>query len=189
MSRKMLLSLLVVGVLGTLAGVGTFAAFSGATQNSGNSFVAGTVALGDNDSNGVMYNVTNQAPGTNTVKCIKLTYTGNLAADVKLYTTSTMGAGAQYVNLTIEKGTSDTSTFPNCGTFNSEATLFTNTLDNFGTTKNSYTNGIAAYPASQTSWVQNNTLVYRFTLSVQDNDLAQGADSGSHLFKFEANNQ
>ena len=188
-TRKILLSLLIVGIVGSVAAVGTFSAFSSTTSNSGNSFAAGTVVLADNDSDAALYAVTNQKPGTSTVKCIKLTYTGSLAADVKLYTTSSVNASAQYINLTIEKGTSDSSTFPNCGTFTPEATIFNSTLATFASTKNSYANGIAAFPGSQTAWAQNDTLVYRFTVSVQDDNNAQGATSGSHAFTWEARNQ
>jgi predicted ribosomally synthesized peptide with SipW-like signal peptide len=188
-TRKVLLSLLIVGIVGSVAAVGTFSAFSSTTSNSGNSFAAGTVVLADNDSDAAMYSLSNQGPGSTTVKCIKLTYTGSLSADVKLYTTSSVNASAQYFNLTIEKGTSDTSTFPNCGTFTSEATIYNGTLSNFASTKNSYANGVAAFPGSQTSWAQNDTLVYRFTISVQDDNNAQGATSGSHAFTWEARNQ
>jgi hypothetical protein len=187
--RKVLLTLLVVGLLGGAAVVGTVSAFSGTTSNDGNSFSAGTVIIADNDAGSVLYNVSGQKPGQNTVKCIKLTYTGSLGADVKLYTPSSVNASAQYINLTVEKGTSDTAVFPDCGTFNSESTIYSGTLANFAATANSYANGIAAYPGSQTAWVQNDTLVYRFTLSVQDDPAAQGASSGLHSFTWEAQSQ
>ncbi len=188
-SRKVLLTLLVVGILGGVAVVGTLSAFSATTTNTDSSFTAGTVTLADNDSGAVLYSVSNQKPGLSTVKCIKLTYTGSLGADVKLYTPSTVDASAQYINLTIEKGTSDTSTFPNCGTFTAESTIYSGTLAAFATAKNSYANGIPAFPGSQTAWTQNDTLVYRFTLSVQDDNAAQGASSGLHTFTWEAHSQ
>jgi predicted ribosomally synthesized peptide with SipW-like signal peptide len=188
-SRKVLLSLLVVGILGGVAVVGTLSAFSATTSNADNSFAAGTVTLADNDSGAVLYSVSNQKPGVSTVKCIKLTYTGSLDADVKLFTPSSVNASAQYINLTIEKGTSDTSTFPNCGTFTAQSTIYTGTLATFAATKNSYANGILAFPGSQTAWAPNDTLVYRFTLSVQDDNAAQGASSGLHSFTWEARNQ
>ncbi len=188
-SRKVLLTLLVVGVLGGVAVVGTLSAFSSTTTNTDNSFTAGTVTLTDNDSGAVLYSVSNQKPGVNTVKCIKLTYSGSLDADVKLYTPSTVNASAQYINLTIEKGTSDTAVFPNCGTFTSQATVYSGTLANFAATKSSYASGILAFPGAQTAWAQNDTLVYRFTLSVQDDNAAQGASSGLHTFTWEARNQ
>ena len=188
-SRRVLLTLLIVGLLGGVAAVGTLSAFSSTTTNTDNSFAAGTVTLTDNDSGGVLYSVSNQKPGVDTVKCIELTYTGSLDADVKLYTPSSVNASAQYINLTIEKGTSDTSTFPNCGTFASESTIYSGTLSAFAATKNSFANGLLAFPGSQTAWAPNDTLVYRFTLSVQDDNAAQGASSGLHSFTWEARNQ
>ena len=53
--RKALLSLLLVGVIGTVAGVGTYSAFSATTVNPGNTFAAGTVVISDNDANAAMY--------------------------------------------------------------------------------------------------------------------------------------
>ena len=188
-SRRVLLTLLIVGLLGGVAAVGTLSAFSSTTTNTDNSFAAGTVTLTDNDSGGVLYSVSNQKPGVNTVRCIELTYSGSLDADGKLYTPSTVNGAAQYINLTIEKGTSDTSTFPNCGTFTSQGTIFNGTLASFAATRNSYANGILAFPGLQTAWAQNDTLVYRFTLSVQDDNAAQGASSGLHTFTWEARNQ
>ena len=188
-ARRVALTVLVVGLLGTIAGVGTWSAFSSTTDNTGNSFAAGTVVVGDNDGDAALYSLSDQGPGGSTVKCIKVTYTGSLAADVNLYTTSSVNASAQYFDLTVEKGTSDTSTFPNCGTFTSQATVYSGTLSDFATTKDSYANGVSAYPGSQTSWAQNDALVYRFTVTVQDDNSAQGASSGSHLFRWEARNR
>ena len=54
--RKVLLSLLVVGVAGSVAGTGTFSAFSSTTANPGNAFTAGTVTISDNDSGSSMPN-------------------------------------------------------------------------------------------------------------------------------------
>lgn len=186
---KVIATALVVGAVGVVAGFGTWSAFSSTTSNDGNTFAAGTVSLADNDGGSAMYAVSNQKPGVTTVKCIKVTYTGSLDADVKLYTTSTLNSGAQYFDLTIEKGTSTSSTFPDCGTFASESTLYSGTLANFVSSKNSYENGIAANPGVASKWAQNDSLVYRFTVSVQDNNNAQSASSGSHSFTWEARNQ
>ena len=190
--RKILLSLLLIGAASALAGFGTFSAFSSTTTNSGNSFAAGTVFVDDNDAGSAMYTVSNQAPGASTVRCIKVTYGGTLAADVKLYTTSTVGAVADYVDLTVEKG-SGNPTFPNCTGFSSEATVYSGELDDFVSARNSYANGIPAFPGSQTQWNQNDTLVYRFTLTLQDDNNANGGatplSTGSHAFTWEARNQ
>ena len=187
--KKLLLTVAAVGAAGSLAALGTYSAFSSTTSNSGNSFAAGSVALGDNDGGSTpLYGVSAARPNVNTVKCIEVSYTGSLDADVKLYTTSTVNASASNINLTIEKGTSSGSTgFPDCGTFTSQATIYSGSLSNFAATKNSYANGIAANPGSATKWVTNDTLVYRFTVSVGDS--GSGATSGTHAFTWEAQNQ
>jgi predicted ribosomally synthesized peptide with SipW-like signal peptide len=190
--RKILLTLLLIGATSALAGFGTFSAFSSTTTNSGNSFAAGTVFVDDNDAGAAMYTVSNQKPGVATTRCIKVTYSGTMAADVKLYTTSTVGAVADYIDLTVEKGSGNPA-FPNCTGFSPESTVYTGELDDFTTSKNSYANGIAAFPGSQTQWNQNDTLVYRFTLTLQDDNNANGGatplSTGSHAFTWEARNQ
>jgi predicted ribosomally synthesized peptide with SipW-like signal peptide len=191
-SRKILLSLLLIGAASALAGFGTFSAFTSTTTNSGNSFAAGTVFVDDNDAGAAMYTVSNQKPGVATERCIKVIYSGTMAADVKLYTTSSVGAVADYIDLTVEKGSGNPS-FPNCTGFTPEATIYTGELDDFTTSKNSYANGIAAFPGAQTQWNQNDTLVYRFTLTLQDDNNANGGatplSTGSHAFTWEARNQ
>jgi predicted ribosomally synthesized peptide with SipW-like signal peptide len=190
--RKILLTLLLIGATSALAGFGTFSAFSSTTTNSGNSFAAGTIFVDDNDAGSAMYTVSNQKPSVSTQRCIKVTYGGTLPADVKLYTTSSVGAVADYIDLTVEKG-SGNPTFPNCTGFAPEATVYTGELDDFTTAKNSYANGIAAFPGAQTQWNQNDALVYRFTLTLQDDNNANGGATplatGSHAFTWEARNQ
>jgi hypothetical protein len=189
--KKLLLTLLLLGAAAAVAGFATFSAFSATTTNSNNQFAAGSVVIGDNDGvTGVMYAVSNQKPSVPTVKCIKVTYTGSLDADVKLYTTTTtIPAAATNLTLTIDKGTSDTSTFPTCGTFTSQATIYTGSLRGFQTSHNAWSNGVAAYPGAATKWTggSNEDLWYRFTVTA--NDSANGLDSGLHQFTWEAQNQ
>jgi predicted ribosomally synthesized peptide with SipW-like signal peptide len=193
-SRKVVLTILIVGVLGVIAGLGTLSAFSSTTSNSGNSFAAGTVFISDNDAGAAMYSVSNKKPGDTVTQCISVTYTGSLDADVRLYTTSTINAVGQYINLTVDKGTATGATFPGCGTFTSQATIYSGTLGGFATAKSSYANGVSAYPGAATKWVTNDALVYRFTLTLQDDNNANGGaggalSSGSHAFTWEARNQ
>jgi camelysin-like metallo-endopeptidase len=193
--EKFLLTFLLVGVLGGLAGLGVFGAFTSTTSNSNNSFASGTVVIGDNDANSALYSVSNAKPGTTTSGCIKLTYTGSLASDVRIYTTSTIGALGQYVDLSITPGTQTGSpAFPSCTGFTADSggAIYSGTLQNFATTKNSYANGVVDYPgASATSWVTNDAVVYQFTATLQSGapDSAQGQTTGSHAFTWEARNQ
>ena len=103
--RKTLLSLLLVGVVGTVASIGTYSAFSATTVNPGDSFAAGTVVISDNDVNAAMYTITGAKPNDVVTRCIRVTYTGSLPALVRLYTTTPINAFGQYVTLSIDKGT------------------------------------------------------------------------------------
>ncbi len=191
--EKGLLSLLLVGVMSAVVGMGVFGAFSATTSNTGNQVTAGTVAISDNDSNTAMYSVGNQKPGDTLTRCIRVTYTGSLASNVRLYTGSSIGALGPHVNLTVTPGTMPTgTTFPNCTGFTADgAAIFNNTLSNFAATHSSYATGLVDNPGSSSSWVQNDNVVYQFTvqLSASAPDTAQGATTGTHTYTWEAQNQ
>lgn len=186
--HKLLLTALTIGVAGALAGVGVFSAFSSTTSNPGNSFTAGTVAIGDNDSGSALYNVSNQKPGVTTEKCVKVTYTGSLDADVKLYS-GAVGAGGQYVDLNIASGTGSNSSCSDFTVDASGATVYNGTVKAFADAHSGWSNGLADNPLAATKWAQNATVTYRFRVSVQDSDSAQGATTGSHDITWEARNQ
>lgn len=188
---KVLMTVLCVGALGSLAAFGVFGAFSATTTNAGNTITAGTVLIGDNDAGAAMYVVTGAKPGDSVSKCIKVTYTGSLDADVHIYTPSTIGTLGQYVDLTITPGTQPTPTFPGCTGFvaDSGGAIYTGTLGAFGTGKNSFANGINDDPGTvATKWVTNDSVVYQITatLSASAPDIAQGLTTGLHTFTWEA---
>jgi hypothetical protein len=187
------LSILVVGVLGGFATLGVYGLFSSTTQNAGNELTSGTVEFADNDSGAALYNATSVRPGESVSRCIKTTYTGSLPALVRLYSPSTPGPLAQYIDLTITQGTQASSTFPGCTGFTPDATgvIFTGTLQGFEQTRSSYANGIATAPAGKSSWGSNEALVYRVqaTLQASAPDSSQGWSSGVHSFVWEARNQ
>jgi hypothetical protein len=191
--EKVLLSALVIGALGSLTALGVFGLFTATTQNSGNEISTGTVAFTDNDTGSALYNVTGAKPGDSVTKCIKTTYNGTLPADVHLYTTSSAGPLAQYIDLVITQGTQSTSTFPDCTGFTADATgaIYSGTLQSFETTKSSYTNGITTAPGVQTGWSPGNTLVYKIQATLQSGtpDSGQGSSSGPHTFIWEARNE
>ena len=186
--RKGLLTVLVVGLLGSLAGLGVFAAFSSTTSNTGNSFAAGSVFIGDNDAGAALYNVSNQKPGVTTEKCIKVTYTGTLDANVRIYA-SAVAAGGQYVDLNVTSGTGDVFSCSDFAPDVSSPTVYNGTLKNFADTYTNYATGLADNPLAATKWVANDAVTYRFRVNIQDNDLAQGATTGTHSFTWETRNQ
>ena len=188
-ARKVLASLVVIGLVGTVAGLGAYSAFTSTTTNSGNSFASGTVSIVDNDSGAAMYSVSNQKPGDSVTQCIRVDYTGSLPADVKLYTPSSVGSLGQYVDVQVRPGSGNPA-FPGCTGFTADAAdIYNDTLANFPT---SYASGILdTGPGSATSWVSSDAVVYRFTVTLRSSapDAAQGLTTGSHAFTWEARNQ
>jgi predicted ribosomally synthesized peptide with SipW-like signal peptide len=191
-ARKFVLTAIVLGVLALLASLGTFAAFTDTTSNSGNQIQSGTVAVDQHAGAITLYNVTNQKPGDATSKCVRVTYTGTLPATVKLYTSSTVTNGSLY-NLRIERGSGLTTlnSTMSCAGFTATADVFaTNALGTFATSNNSWTNGAATNGGS--AWSNGTSEDYRFTIT-QNYDATSGAHrtvtaSGAHTFVWEARN-
>jgi predicted ribosomally synthesized peptide with SipW-like signal peptide len=190
---KILRTLLVLGIVACIAGAGVFSAFSSKTDNPNNVVTAGTVAIEDNDGGSALYSMTAAKPGESTTSCIKVTYTGSLASTVKLFTPSTIGELGPSVNLKIEGGTQASPTFPGCTGFAPDgAALYEGTLAAFATEHNTYANGVTDFPGTvATKWVTNDNVVYRVTatLSASATDAAQGKTTGSHILRWEAQNQ
>jgi hypothetical protein len=191
---KILRTLVVLGVLACIAGAGVFSAFSSQTDNPGNVVTAGTVTLADNDAGSALYAITAAKPGDSQTSCIKVTYTGSLNANVRIYTPSTIGELGPNVTLKIEPGTQTTPSFPSCAEFtpDSGGPLFEGTLSNFAGEHNSFATGIVDNPGTvATKWVTNNAVIYRVTatLSASAPDSAQGKTTGSHIIRWEAQNQ
>lgn len=191
-TKKLLATLLVVGLVGSVGGWATFSAFSSTTNSSANRFAAGTVNVGSNATGSAMYQVSNAKPGTSVEKCTAVLYTGSLDANIRLYTSS-VGAVGQYINLTVTPGTGDPS-FPGCDGFVSDgANLYSGTLKGFADTYSSYDSGLVDFPGSTTKWATDNKVVYRFTLTMQDDNNANGGSTalttGDHAFTWEARNQ
>ena len=192
-SRKLLATLAVIGVASALSGWATWAAFSATTSSAGNTFTMGTVAIGDNALGSFMYQVTGAKPGDTVSKCVKTTYTGSLDATVKL-SASAVGAVGQYVDLTVTPG-SGSPTFPGCAGFVADASgpIYTGTLKGFADTHSDYATGLTDSPGAATKWVTNDAVVYQFTLTVRDDNNANGVTTalatGAHTFTWEARNQ
>jgi hypothetical protein len=198
-SRRPLLwaaGLSTLAAIGVVFSLGTFSAFSSTTSNTGNTFSAGTVAIGDNDAGAALYSLADQLPGATVTRCIKVTYTGSLDADVKLYTPSTIGSLGPFLNLTVTPGTQATPTFPACAGFTPDAggAIFTGTLAAFAAAHPTYGAGLADYPGAGTEWATDDAVVYRFEVTLADDNAANGAaggalTTGTHAFTWEARNQ
>jgi hypothetical protein len=148
------------------------AAFSDATDNSANAVSTGTIDLSDNDAGAAMFgSVANLAPGTVIDRCIDVAYTGSYdpTAVVLYMPTAPTGSLAPYLDLAIEIGADTTDAFGTCTNFVASSTLYTGTVSGLRGTHSSYLSGLATWDPTGTS-----TRTFRFRISVQDNNLAQG---------------
>lgn len=185
---RLALSVALLTALWSVAGPGTWAALSGSTENTGNTFSAGTVTMTDNDSSAALFTFTNQKPGVSDNGCIKVNYTGSVSASaVKLYGTVT-GSMAPYLTLTVTRGTDSSPSFDNCAGFVPDAAnynglgpgvLFSGTLSSFPT---GYATGLAD---PLTPWTSTSSASYRFSVQVVDDNAVQGLSSGA-TFTWEA---
>jgi hypothetical protein len=188
-TRKVLRTAVVLGLLSTVGGLGVFAAFTATTDNSGNTIASGTVAISQHPGAVTLYNVTNQKPGDATAKCVRVSYTGSLAASVKLYVSSGITNGTLY-NLKVERGSGMTTLdgTMSCAGFTSSSTAYDAALGSFGTT---YAGGVDG-KAAAAAWAQNDTVDYRFTITQNDDTTANAhtsvTSSGAHTFTWEARN-
>jgi hypothetical protein len=192
-ARKVLASLLVCGLAAVAVAAATWSSFSATTANPSNSFGAGTVAISDNDA-GATLSASSMSPGTSTSGCIQVTYTGSLAAAVHQYA-STTGSLAQYLNLTVTRGTQSAPSFPSCTGFTADSTnyagagagvVYSGTLSGFASGYTNYSTGLV----DPQTWNQNDAHVYRFTITLPSSApaAAQGLSSTA-TFTWEAQNQ
>ena len=177
------ISLVVVSVLVVSSSV---AAFTSSTENTGNSFTAGTVALVDDDVAAVMFTVTNMDPGTTTTDCIEVTYQGTVPnpAAVKIYSGGYTDSGNYdtYLNLTIEEGTGGV--FGNCTGFTLENTIESaGTLSDFDTAHTNYATGAGVWDPAATP----ESKTYRITVALDSAvpDAEQGESVTAMTFTWE----
>ncbi len=162
---------------------GSRAAFFDTTDNTGNTWSAGTVSIVDDDTGSAMFTAADMKPGDTVESCIAVTYTGSLTpADVKLYGTAAGSGLADYLNLDVEIGTGGS--FGNCTGFTATSSLFSGTLSGFASAHTDFATGLGSWSPAATP----ETMTYHFVVTLQDNNAAQGLNA-SATFTWEAQNQ
>lgn len=96
-TRKILFSLVTMFVVVAMMGVGTYAAFSSAASNTGNTFGAGTLTLKINDQvdsgSSPIFTLSNKKPGdVSDIQTLDLVNSGSLTGTVKLVSITTTPA-------------------------------------------------------------------------------------------------
>jgi predicted ribosomally synthesized peptide with SipW-like signal peptide len=192
-ARKVLLTLLVLGCLAAVSGAATYSAFSSQTSSAGNAFDAGTVLITDNDTSTAMLALSNAQPGASDTSCILLTYSGTLASTVRLYGT-VAGALSPYLTLTVTRGTDSSPGFDSCTGFSADGTDYIGSGNGVV-----YQGALSAFPSSYAgglvdptsgspeSWTTAETHSYRFAVTLQNDNNAQG-QTATAAFTWEARN-
>ncbi|HLE39352.1 MAG TPA: hypothetical protein VJA44_06840 [Acidimicrobiia bacterium] len=162
----------------------TNAAFSSQTANTANAFAAGTVVLSDNDSGVAMFATSNMAPADTATGCIEVTYSGSLNANVRLFGAVAGGTGLEaYLDLEIDRGSGT------CAVFGTATAVWDNATDgDLGV----FLAGATNFATGRDNWAPtggapNDTVPYRFTVTLQNNNAAQGG-SATIDFTWEAQN-
>lgn len=186
---------MLVGVVGAAAGSASYSAFTSTTANTGNVFSSGSVNLTDNDGGSTsLLSLSNAVPGASDTGCIRVFYDGSLPARVRLYGTVSGGL-AQYLTLTVTRGTDSSPSFDSCASFTADGTNYIGQGNGVV-----YSGALNAFPAdwaggvvdptsgSPESWMNPEAHAYRFTVTLQNVAAAQGLN-GSASFTWEARNQ
>jgi hypothetical protein len=193
--RRLTASIGVLIVVGTLGLAGTWSAFSGTTSNAGNTFAAGTVVLSDDDSGAAMFTMPTLKPGDTATRCIDVTYTGSLTAQVRLRAASTGTGLDSALDLTVTRGTfAAPPGGGSCTGFTADGTNYlgrgTGTI--WDGTLADYPSGWATglndpSDLDPETWTGGEHHAYQLTATLRDDDTAQGR-TATTMFSWEARN-
>lgn len=105
--RSLVVKLVAIAVAlvlsATVWSAGTWSAFDRTASSPGNAVATGTVVLADNDGGSPLLSLSGARSGSSVTSCTKVTYSGTVPADVRLYGTIA-GALAGNLTLTITRG-------------------------------------------------------------------------------------
>ena len=187
---------LLCGAFGLVTSMTTWAAFNDTGLNANNFFIVGTVDIDDNDNSGFMLGLTNAVPGNSDTSCIKVSFAGTLSSSVRLYGTTTGTGLDQYLTLTVTRGvyTPSEPAFDSCTNFSADGTnyigggngvIYNGTLQAF---PDNYAAGLVdPTSGSPEVWSTNESHVYRFVVTLQNNTSAAGKNA-TQAFTWEARN-
>lgn len=192
---KLAATIAVLAGCAVLASAVTWSNLNATATNPSNSFAAGTVAIGSNSGSSAVLSLTNAKPGAVSTGCIKVSYTGTLGANVKLYGSGGGTGLNQYLTLVVTRGTfSGSPTAGSCTGFSADNTnyisqgagvIYSGTLAAWpGSASTALVDPTAASPAT---WTTGNSHGYELQATLQSNAAGQGL-TGSETFTFEADN-
>jgi hypothetical protein len=160
--RTVVVAGLIAGVLasGMLVWGSSNALFNGKTMQPTNSWAAGTVSVSDDDASAAMFTVSGILPGDSGSKCITVTYTGNVNADVRLYATLTGTGLGTYIDTVIDQGTGGS--FASCTSFATEVST-SGTMATFAAARTNFATGFGTWAPT----ANGQTRTYRVAWAMQ----------------------
>jgi hypothetical protein len=184
---KLLISAVLLGLVGIVAGAGTLSTLNATTANPGNSFASGTVAVSDNDAGTAVMSIAAGKPTSTATGCVLVTYTGTLPATVRMYATTTgTGLGA-YLDLKVTRGTfTGTPAAGSCTGFTADTAnhglgtpgvIYAGLLSAIGST--SATGVSDPSSASPATWTTGHAHAYKIQVTVRDDPDGQGKNASS----------
>lgn len=154
------------------------ASFSARSTTTASTWSTGTVVL-TNTPSSALFTATGLQPGSTGTSCVDVSYTGSLAAAVRLYgSVSPSGAStlSAYLQITVEEATGT------CASPGTYSTLYSGTAYAFSTVTASYATGVSSWAPSASA-----SHPFRITYSLLADNAARGL-SGSVTFTWEARN-
>jgi predicted ribosomally synthesized peptide with SipW-like signal peptide len=190
---KTVLFVLALALVAAATGTATFAAFTSVGSSASNTIESGTVAISDNDVGAALLTLTLAKPGDSDTGCIEVTYSGSLDSSVRLYADAS-GAAGSYLTLTVTRGTDWAPAFKSCDGFTADETdyigagpgvIYSGALSGFPATYDAAIVDAAA--GAEETWTTSEIHSYRFVISVNDDNDAQG-QTGAATFYWDARN-
>jgi hypothetical protein len=160
----------------------SYAAFSGTTRNSGNSWSTGSVALTDDDAGAARFQATNLVPNGTDTKCIAVTANATVPGVVKAYAVNpvTSAAGLEdYVKVSVQYGTGGG--FGSCDNFVLGGVSIPEMSLTTLATYSNYANGAGNWPVVAGTQTRSYRITWRFDtagLTQSQLDGLQGAQTG-----------
>jgi hypothetical protein len=182
--RRVTLVSIIAGIVLSCALVwgSSTAAFNSYTTNPGNAWASGTLSLGDDDSNGVLFSVTGLRPGDTGSRCLRVTYTGSARSNVRLYTTASSYTGSlgAYIDLVISEGTTGSYANGTCSDWTTGTSLYTGLMSAFSSASTTFSNGKynTADPWSPITSGQYKVYKFDYTLRLDAPTGAQNTSGG-----------
>ena len=167
---------------GALVWQSSYAAFTGTTRNSGNSWSTGSVALTDDDAGSARFQASGMVPGSTETKCITVTANATVPGVVKAYAVNPVDSAAKladYVKVSVKYGSGGG--FGSCDGFTAAGVsipeMSLTTLAGFS----NYANGAGAWSVVSGTQSRTYEITWKFDttgLSQSQLDGLQGAQTG-----------